>query len=541
MDGDRLTAARWTPVADWRELERRGRLVVRPGGRQIALFLAAGRLHACDNRCPHEGYPLAEGTLSEGAAGHCLLTCNWHNWKFDLESGETLVGGDRLRRYPARREGERVLLDLAEPPPAERQAAALAALRAAMPREEYDRMARALARHRAAGGETAEALRQALAWTHLRLEFGFGHAQAAAPDWLALGEALARDTAEALVAPLEVVAHLAEAARDRQDFPYAEGARPWDATAFLAAIEAEDETDAVARVRGALAEGRPLQELMPSFARAALAHYADFGHSLIYCQKAAELTARLGPEVAEPLLLPLVRSLVLASREDLIPEFRAYAPALAAWDGAGDAEPLPAQFLGQSVKRALAAALAASGRPRALQQALVAALATQLLQLDTRFQERHDRPVSQNAGWLDVTHGLTVANAVRWAAGLDPALLAPGLLQMACFAGRNSGFVDSAIGLADWAPADPAAFLAAAGRALLDHRESAFILAAHRVKTLTAVAREMAAEPALAPLLAAALRRFLASPVRLKHPLRTARQALALVAAESSRSDDGEG
>ncbi|MFL5239337.1 MAG: Rieske (2Fe-2S) protein, partial [Rhizomicrobium sp.] len=31
-------------------------------------------MFAIANRCPHEGYPLSEGTLSPG----CLLTCNWH-------------------------------------------------------------------------------------------------------------------------------------------------------------------------------------------------------------------------------------------------------------------------------------------------------------------------------------------------------------------------------------------------------------------------------------------------------------------------------
>jgi len=28
-----------------------------------------------------------------------VLTCNWHNWKFDLASGETLVGRDPVRAY----------------------------------------------------------------------------------------------------------------------------------------------------------------------------------------------------------------------------------------------------------------------------------------------------------------------------------------------------------------------------------------------------------------------------------------------------------
>jgi hypothetical protein len=36
-------------------------------------------VHAFDDKCPHQGYPLSQGTV----AG-CVLTCQWHNWKFDL-------------------------------------------------------------------------------------------------------------------------------------------------------------------------------------------------------------------------------------------------------------------------------------------------------------------------------------------------------------------------------------------------------------------------------------------------------------------------
>ena len=68
--------------------------IVNVAGREIGVFNVDGRYFALANRCPHEGYPLVEGNI----AGGCVLTCNWHNWKFDLESGETLIGGDRLRR-----------------------------------------------------------------------------------------------------------------------------------------------------------------------------------------------------------------------------------------------------------------------------------------------------------------------------------------------------------------------------------------------------------------------------------------------------------
>ena len=42
------------------------------------------------------------------------------------------------------------------------------------------------------------------------------------------------------------------------------------------------------------------------------------------------LIERLGTDVEKPLLLAWLRSLVLATREDLLPDFRHYADALAA-------------------------------------------------------------------------------------------------------------------------------------------------------------------------------------------------------------------
>ena len=90
-------------AGSYSELSKKGSDLVRLEGKQIVLFNGPKGVFACNNRCPHEGYPLKEGKLTDG----CILTCNWHNWKFDLESGETLVGGDKLRRYPVRIEGGR--------------------------------------------------------------------------------------------------------------------------------------------------------------------------------------------------------------------------------------------------------------------------------------------------------------------------------------------------------------------------------------------------------------------------------------------------
>ena len=50
----------------WSDLQEKRRMVVKFGGKQIALFLnRRGTVYACANRCPHEGYPLVEGSLDD--------------------------------------------------------------------------------------------------------------------------------------------------------------------------------------------------------------------------------------------------------------------------------------------------------------------------------------------------------------------------------------------------------------------------------------------------------------------------------------------
>ncbi|MGF1595135.1 MAG: Rieske (2Fe-2S) protein [Kiloniellaceae bacterium] len=526
----RESASTLVRVAPLETLLEKGRHLFKAQGKQIAVFAGDGGVFACNNRCPHEGYPLMEGSLTQD----CVLTCNWHNWKFDLASGETLVGGDRLRRYPVEIVDGEVFVDIADPPAEEVAASALDALRGSFRRHEYDRMAREISRLQKAGADPLEALRGAFAWTADRFEFGATHAQGGAADWLALREAYAESEAERLVPLVEIVGHLAWDSLREPAWPFPDGSRPYDAAALVAAIEAEDEAAAVALLRGALAAGLSYRDLEEPLAEAALAHYNDFGHSLIYVQKTGELIDRLGPASAEPLLLNLVRSLVYATREDLIPEFRAYAPALAAWDGAGSEAVAAEDLLGLPVAKVLARVARSSGDSRALYDALVGAAAWQFLHFDMRLMAAVDKPVSHNVNWLDFTHAITFGHAVRVLCGRYPRLWPKGLLQIACFVGRNAGFVDRRVETTPWQVADGRAFLDAALKGLLDHGQQEYIVSIHLVKLLSAVQAEVAAAPDApwVPTLLAAVNRFLNEPLRRKHPLRVARQAMDFVAAE---------
>ncbi len=530
----------WVDVCFAEKLRERGSLIVKVGRKQILLLQTDKGLFACNNRCPHEGYPLKEGTLTEA----CILTCNWHNWKFDLESGETLTGGDKLRRYPIEVRGDRIWLDVSDPPSSELIAKALGNLKDCFRRNrtesgiEYDRIAREVARLELTGGDPLDAVRAAIEWTYDRFEFGATHAMGGANDWLTLGAELARDEDEALAAVLEVIGHLAWDSRLRPAYPFTQEVETFDAETLFKAIEAEDEDLSVAQLRGLLSSGEDLSRIDRPLAQAALAHYSDFGHSAIYVVKIQDLVERLGISVAEPLFLALIRQLTYAFREDLIPEFRDYGPTLDAWrtqgSSGGAVAPKASDFRGLSARQAMAKCLAFKEDPRALFDALLGAAAWNLLHFDRGVEQRSDNNVDDNVGWLSFTHAITFANAVRVLCDRHPDLWPQGLLQMACFVGRNNAYVDGDQDVSGWNVPEPAAFFAAEGRALFDHGQFEYIVACHLVKVLAAARQEVEANPN-APWvsdLTASVNRFFHTPIKRKHVIRTMRQSRKFVALE---------
>lgn len=83
------------------------RAVVELEGRRILLLRVDDDVHAFDNACPHEGNPLVEGEVAGG-----VLTCVFHLWRFDLESGACLFGDAPVARYEAAVEGCEIVVRL---------------------------------------------------------------------------------------------------------------------------------------------------------------------------------------------------------------------------------------------------------------------------------------------------------------------------------------------------------------------------------------------------------------------------------------------
>ena len=77
----------WHKVADVDELPEGRVKTVTAGSQSMALTHIQGRFAAMDNRCPHQGGPLGEGSIERGTGGQCWLRCPWHGWDFDPLTG----------------------------------------------------------------------------------------------------------------------------------------------------------------------------------------------------------------------------------------------------------------------------------------------------------------------------------------------------------------------------------------------------------------------------------------------------------------------
>jgi nitrite reductase/ring-hydroxylating ferredoxin subunit len=72
-------------AANIRDIESAGRcLAITVQKHAIAIFMCDSKIYAVDNRCPHMGFPLNQGTVKDG-----ILTCHWHHARFDLINGGT--------------------------------------------------------------------------------------------------------------------------------------------------------------------------------------------------------------------------------------------------------------------------------------------------------------------------------------------------------------------------------------------------------------------------------------------------------------------
>jgi len=385
------------------------------------LHTEQGDVHVVDNRCPHEGYPLAQGKLDG-----CVLTCAWHNWKFDVTDGRAVLGGEGVRVFPCRiREGI-LEVDMAEPDPAKLRAGYWKSLREGLFKWDNGRVFRDGLRLLQAGVTPRELLLEALRYDAIHAEYGTSHVLPMAADACRQFECF---SGLEVMHPIGNVLDMCGEANVRMPpRPVPESVATGTGEEVVQAIEVEDLARAEAIVRGALLAGVSRAKVDGWLYEACADHFLDFGHPLIYVVKAQEFFREM-PEVDRQVLADiygaLTYSIGVGTREDTLPYMRSYfkrfdavAPELHALYGKDhpdtpfDVERFSRLALDGSVEEAceaLFSALRAGVSPERIAIGLVRAAAERLFRFDLKIES--SLGVAEN--WLWATHRFTFASAAR--------------------------------------------------------------------------------------------------------------------------------
>ncbi len=426
-------------------------------GRRYACVRAGASVEALDDRCPHQGYPLSQGRVQGG-----VLTCAWHNWKFELGTGACTFGGEPVRRYPTRVEDGRVHLDRALDRGAEARRI-LASLRAALSRDEMGRALRdglrlgdlGLAAPGAPLGPLELAMEVVARDGAERAEYGFDHGLAVLTDlcswaergWIKVEEAFVQG-AHAIAEPnlhlgVRGAGRTGVKADPRASLSRLEEHDAADLAPVAAALEAERRDEAEARVREIVEARGPegaCDALLPFVAQ----HVYDYGHGAIFLAKGLELAKRF-PAAAPDILGAVTAMLAWATADTALPPFAATREALARLaemkGGEGRAAPLAdrAAYEGAVLsgeREAVKATLERLGQgvsAVALLRATAHAAAVRVRRFDSAWEQRLDA----EEGVLSVTHAVTFAesaialtagNAARAGYAAQLAILAAGFV-----------------------------------------------------------------------------------------------------------------
>ena len=107
-----MTEQKWARITHCENIPLREGRMVKVGAREIAVFNLDDRFLAVENRCPHQGGPLADGIVSG-----TTVVCPLHAWKINLECGSVVKPADNsacVRTFETRIENGVVLLNIAD-------------------------------------------------------------------------------------------------------------------------------------------------------------------------------------------------------------------------------------------------------------------------------------------------------------------------------------------------------------------------------------------------------------------------------------------
>ncbi len=76
--------------------------------RRIAVYNVDGRLFGIESDCKH-----MKASLKKGKVDGLVVTCPWHHWKYNLESGQCLTADKfRLKTFEVEIEGEYIFVKI---------------------------------------------------------------------------------------------------------------------------------------------------------------------------------------------------------------------------------------------------------------------------------------------------------------------------------------------------------------------------------------------------------------------------------------------
>ena len=499
--------------------------MVKVDGHRLCLVRTSEGVFALDQACPHEGYGLTTGELDGD-----LITCAWHNWKFRVSDGTCVLGEEDVRTHPVRVAGDGTLsVEFTEPDPAELRPKILSSLRSGIEKNYIGQVSRDVVRLLRADSNPGELIWEAVAYGAPRAEFGWGHSIASLTDCLAMVDRYDGD--DRVLPIVQAIAGVAETERGRpfQPLPDPVPTMPSGARAeFRRLVEAEHVEPAQALLRGAIESGAAGDELRAWFTDVVSDHFLSYGHGAIYSQKAFQLLDRIGWDRADTVLPYLVPTIVYGTREDKLPYMKLFHRGTAQLDlvtltdRATDPNPtwsddgrLLTALLGDDrTEAALAtgAAIEAGASLDAVLDVVTLAVSERMLRYDPAGEfDFHD-----DFGWLDITHGMTFANAARWhVAGGPVSADHVRLVLWTAFLANWTGRHEWHTGVGERVDVEPRSTdLAEYGRTLqhesLLDGTTAFIVHAHAVKTSVAATEEAMRLGSSTPLDATA--RFLAAP-----------------------------
>jgi nitrite reductase/ring-hydroxylating ferredoxin subunit len=415
-----VDSAQRVRAASLEELRKAGRLVVAVNGHTVFLLADGDDVHAVDNRCPHMGFPLHRGSVSDG-----ILTCHWHHARFDLCTGGTFdQWADDLRRFPVEIEGDDVFVDVSprEDPLAHQRQRLYDGLRLDIPLV-VAKSAIALAEVDPAG---ADVFASSLEFGTLRRGGGWFRGLTTLTCLMNLVPKLdGPERAAALYHGAADVASDSAGMPPRfplDPLPGAEDVSParlgrW----FRNFIDVRDAEGAERALVSAVRAGASPAELADMLFAAATDHrYLDGGHTLDFTNKALEALDLAGWDRAESVLTSLAPQLAMAERmeesntwrnpvdlvallEDAFERLPATRPR-EGWDGRDAIVELTLGGEPAEILDALLAALGDGAPPAELASAVTFAAATRIARFPTS---------NEYADWDTALHTFTFANAVE--------------------------------------------------------------------------------------------------------------------------------